>query len=115
MQHAMNAEKKHGDTTLYITTDSEIRWLNRKFHSTNSPTDVLSFPSNDRSYFGDIVISYDRARVQARQACWHVTDELELLAVHGLLHLAGYDDAKPRARARMWKKQEEILGKKELH
>lgn len=113
VRRAMKMEKKRGDVTLYITTDPEIRLLNRKFHATNAPTDVLSFPSNDRSYLGDIVISYDRARAQAREASRHVADELELLAVHGVLHLAGYDDAKPRARARMWKRQEEILGKKE--
>lgn len=115
MRRAMNMEKLKVDLTVYITTDSEIRLLNRKFHAMNAPTDVLSFPSYDRTYLGDIVLSYDRARVQARAVGWRIADELDLLALHGLLHLAGYDDAKPRARARMWKRQEEILGKKEIH
>lgn len=85
--------------------------LNRKFHATNSTTDVLSFPSNELEYLGDIVISYDRARVQARKAKWRIADELDLLVVHGVLHLLGYDDVTPRQRAHMWRRQEKILGK----
>ncbi len=114
-RRATKAERQNGALTVYITTDSEIRLLNRKFHAANTPTDVLSFPSNDHKYLGDIVISHDRARIQARAAGWRVADELDLLAVHGVLHLVGYNDTKPRAKARMWKRQKEILGNKELH
>ena len=96
--------------TIYITTDSEIRLLNRKFHATNAPTDVLSFPTGIDGYIGDVVISYDRARVQAHQAHWRIADELDLLAVHGVLHLIGYDDLTPHQRAKMWQRQTEILG-----
>jgi probable rRNA maturation factor len=62
-------------------------------------------------YLGDIVISYETARVNARRVGWRIADELELLVVHGTLHLLGYDDRSPRARARMWKRQAEILGR----
>ena len=118
---ALNAEKYRGarSVSIYVATDSEIRLLNRKFHATNAVTDVLSFPtrrrrdeSATRLYLGDIVISYDRARVQARQAGWRIADELDLLIVHGVLHLLGYDDLTLRKRAKMWKRQEEILGRK---
>ena len=108
---ALNAEKERGRVSIYVAPDSEIRQLNRKFHATDAPTDVLSFPSNDPDYLGDIVISYDRARIQAREAKWRIADELDLLAVHGALHLLGYDDTTPRKRAAMWKQQERILGK----
>lgn len=97
--------------TIYITTDSEIRLLNKKFHATNAPTDVLSFPTGIDGYIGDVVISYDRAQVQAHQAHWRIADELDLLAVHGILHLLGYDDLTPRKRAKMWQRQTEILGR----
>ncbi len=104
--------------TIYVTTDAEIRALNRKFHATNAATDVLAFPmegmqgrSIERPYVGDVVISYDHARVQARAARWRIAEELDLLAVHGILHLLGYDDLTPRKRARMWKRQEKILGR----
>jgi probable rRNA maturation factor len=115
MRRAMSTEKQRKEVSVYITTDAEIRLFNRKFHATNAPTDVLSFPSRDLAYLGDIVISYDRARAQARVAGWRIANELSLLAIHGLLHLAGYDDSNPRERVAMWKRQEKILGKKELH
>ncbi len=112
----MRAENVDAALTIYITDDSEIRALNRKFHATNAATDVLSFPTPrllregvERPYLGDVVISYERARVQAHAAGWRIVNELELLAVHGILHLLGYDDIKPGARKKMWKRQEEIL------
>jgi probable rRNA maturation factor len=102
--------------TIYVTTDAEIRALNLKFHAVHAATDVLSFPMEQgtdkpRPYIGDVVISYDRARAQAKAAGWRIADELDLLAVHGILHLLGYDDLTPRPRARMWKRQHEILGR----
>ena len=121
-QKTLRADAARADVslTLYITSDAEIRKLNRQFHATDTPTDVLSFPSSplyppdiggqQGGYLGDIIISYERARVQARAARWRIADELDLLAVHGILHLLGYDDLAPRARAKMWKRQAEILG-----
>jgi len=117
-QKTLRAEKARAVLTIYITTDAEIRKLNRQFHATNAATDVLAFPMqpNDalphwQHYLGDIIISYERARVQARKAGWCIADELDLLAVHGILHLLGYDDTTPRKRAQMWKRQAEILGR----
>ncbi len=103
--------------TIYITDDAEMRALNRRFHATDATTDVLSFPAaagGDRRVTplqGDIAISYDQARRQARAAGWRIGDELTLLVVHGVLHLLGYDDLTPRARATMWRQQEKILGR----
>lgn len=116
-RRTLRAECADAALTVYITTDAEIRALNRKFHATNAATDVLSFPAEklghsiERPYVGDVVVSYDRARVQARTARWRIADELDLLAVHGILHLLGYDDLTPRQRAKMWKRQEKILGR----
>lgn len=114
---ALRARDTHATITIYITNDAEIRKLNRTFHATDAPTDVLAFPMHSAGhprellYLGDVVISYERARVQARQAGWRVSDELDLLTVHGILHLLGYTDETPAARARMWQEQERILGK----
>ena len=112
----LRAEHASGSVTIYITDNAEIRKLNRQFHGTNAPTDVLSFPFRRGGVtpplHGDIVISYEQARAQARAVGWRIRDELELLTVHGILHLLGYDDQTPRARARMWKKQCKILGRK---
>ncbi|MBM3130747.1 MAG: rRNA maturation RNase YbeY [Chloroflexi bacterium] len=118
----LRAENANVALTIYVTDDAEIRKLNRAFHATDAPTDVLAFPSDGegglmwgrlikRPYIGDIIISYERAREQARAAGWRSADELDLLAVHGILHLLGYDDRMPRKRARMWRRQEEILGR----
>ncbi len=95
--------------TIVIVGDRTIRDLNRRFHHVNAPTDILSFPSDEENYLGDIVLSYETARENAHAAHWPIRRELELLVVHGLLHLLGYDDTRPRARASMWKRQGEIL------
>jgi probable rRNA maturation factor len=108
-QKTLRAEKSSMPLAIYITTDAEIHQLNRAFHATDAPTDVLSFPMDDG---GDIAISYETAKRQAHDAGWRIADEIELLTVHGILHLLGYDDLTPRQRARMWKRQAQILGRK---
>lgn len=113
----LHVHKARAALTIYITNDTEMRKLNYAFHATDAPTDVLAFPmhaashARELTYLGDVVISYERARVQARQAGWRIADELALLTVHGILHLLGYTDETLRARARMWQQQEKILGK----
>ncbi len=109
---ARAAHSVPAEATLYLTDDAEIRQLNKSFRATDAPTDVLAFPGVREDYLGDIVISYETAARQARQAHWRVADELDLLTVHGILHLIGYDDRTKRRRAEMWSKQEEILRKK---
>ncbi len=100
--------------TILISDDEHLRQLNRQFLGIDEPTDVLSFPAGyldpdtNATYLGDVIISYPRAAEQV--AAKHpVEDELRLLAVHGALHLLGYDHAEPEDEAKMWKVQEEIL------
>jgi len=126
----LRAERARATVTIYVTDDAEIRRLNRAYHATDAPTDVLAFPTRatrgkgqraSREHhaaplapydeLGDVIISYDRARVQARQVGWRIADEVDLLAVHGILHLLGYDDRTAHQRARMWQRQADILGK----
>jgi probable rRNA maturation factor len=71
-----------------ITGDTELRRLNREFLGHDYATDVLSFPSAGG---GDLAISRHRAAAQARSFGHSVTTEIELLMLHGVLHLAGYD------------------------
>jgi probable rRNA maturation factor len=82
--------------TLLLTTDAEIRRLNRTFRSRNRTTDVLSFPFEGeleprQPHLGDIAISISRARIQARRAGWPLASEMALLVTHGYLHLLGHD------------------------
>ena len=83
----------------------------------DAPTDVLSFPSDEIDpdtgfrYIGDIIISYPRAAEQANASGHAVTAELELLIVHAVLHLLGYDHADPVGKDKMWSSQASILTK----
>jgi len=83
-----------------ITNDAELQALNRVFRRKNYATDVLSFPGveerrADRKsappYLGDIAISLQRARAQARQWGHSIEDEIRILMLHGVLHLKGMD------------------------
>ncbi len=108
----LRLEKAAGRTiSIVVVGNRQIRSYNRRFHHVNAPTDVLSFRSDEKRYLGDIIISYQIAKANARKAGWKTSDELCLLVVHGILHLLGYDDTTPRAKRKMWKRQREILGR----
>jgi|SRR5579871_1430773 len=98
-----------------ITTDAELRRLNRDYRGKDAVTDVLSFPAPDsqppHSYIGDIAISYPRARDQARQFGHGTEDEIRILMLHGVLHLLGMDHETDKGRmARTEKRWRERLG-----
>jgi probable rRNA maturation factor len=106
----------NAELSVVFATDSEIRPLNKIYRHKDRPTDVLSFAmregkriAKDSGILGDIVISVDRARAQAKVFGTSFREEMELYIIHGVLHLLGYDDEKPAARKRMRKKEEELL------
>lgn len=75
-----------------ITTDADLRRLNERFLGKDHATDVLSFPAaSGNSHAGDLAISIDRARAQAREHGHSLVDELRILILHGALHLSGLD------------------------
>jgi len=74
-----------------ITNDEELQSLNRQFRKKDYATDVLSFPSGEADPIGDIAISMNRARAQAKEFGHTADEELRVLLLHGLLHLLGYD------------------------
>ena len=103
------------DISVVLTNSRRLQKLNRDYLGIDAPTDVLSFPASESDpetggrYLGDILISVPYARSSARKAGHSPEAELQLLVVHGVLHLLGHDHAKPREKARMWKAQREIL------
>lgn len=107
---ALQAEVTAGRAfDVLITGDAELQRLNRQFRSQPYPTDVLSFPSQDRADFlGEIAISEARAAAQAEQLGHSIGCEIRILMLHGVLHLAGLDheaDNGEMARAeRRWRK-----------
>ena len=103
-------------------SDEEIHSINRQFRNIDSPTDVLSFPQltfeegeeadvneNGEIVLGDIIISIDRAKEQAREYGHSLERELAFLAVHSMLHLMGYDHMEKDEEEDMFRRQKEIL------
>ncbi len=107
--------------TIVVDTDETLQELNRQYLGIDSPTDVLSFasdefdPDDQVQYIGDVVISFNRAELQAAQAGHALQDELQLLVVHGVLHLLGFDHAEPDQKAVMWSVQDSILNSLGCH
>ena len=93
-------------------TDPAIRELNRRYRSRDTPTDVLSFPLADEvcpDLLGDVVISVETLRRQARQRKRSMADELLRLLIHGILHLLGYDhEVSPAEAKRMHRMEREM-------
>ncbi|MDF1514566.1 MAG: rRNA maturation RNase YbeY [Anaerolineae bacterium] len=105
---------------VVVTDDAALHELNRRFRSVDAPTDVLSFSNDNRGPYvalggdfprdlGDVVISLERAQVQAADAGAELNAEMQLLVVHGTLHLLGYDHETSQEKAIMWAAQEQIL------
>jgi probable rRNA maturation factor len=99
-----------------IVTDEKIAELNEDFLERKGPTDVLAFPFGEDEavdepdrLFGEIVISADRARAEAKARRIDVAQELVLYAVHGMLHLAGYDDLTAKEAGKMHAREVRIL------
>jgi probable rRNA maturation factor len=80
-----------GHLTIAIAPDTRVRALNKRFRRTDKATDVLSFPAGERGELGDVIIAAGVARRQALAAGHSLQTELKVLALHGLLHLLGYD------------------------
>jgi probable rRNA maturation factor len=113
LQH--QKESLEVNLSVVLTDSRRLRKFNRDYLGIDAPTDVLSFPASESDpetgarYIGDILISVPYAANSAREAGHPLEAELQLLVVHGVLHLLGHDHARPREKARMWKAQREIL------
>ncbi len=101
-----------GDSATFsvvVSQDSEVKAANRRFRAADRTTDVLSFPDGEDQYLGDILISARMAAAQADERGHTVEEEIETLALHGLLHLAGFDhetdDGRMRAKERVLRRR----------
>ena len=94
VSRAKRALRLAGEVNIMVTGDAELRRLNRRFRAKDRETDVLSFPALRRlsnGLAGDIAISADIASDNARHLGHSPAEEIKILALHGILHLAGYD------------------------
>lgn len=115
------------EVSLSLVDDERIHELNREYRGVDSPTDVLSFALREESeeepeistgefeladdLLGDIIISVPRAREQAMEYGHSLARELVYLAVHGTLHLMGYDHEQDEERRAMRLKEEEVMAR----
>ncbi len=100
-----------GEISVAVVDDAEMRRLHARYFGDDSPTDVLSFPLEveNNHLEGEIVVCAETAVRQGRRLRRSPEEELILYAVHGALHLSGYDDMAPGDRAVMFRRQDEIL------
>ncbi|SPE18838.1 Endoribonuclease YbeY (modular protein) [Candidatus Sulfotelmatomonas gaucii] len=110
LKQAQDAVRLRGQVTVLLTTDENIRNLNRRFRGKNRSTDVLSFApnpqvQNQEKVAGDIAISIPTARRLAVEQGHALTCELKILILHGLLHLAGYDHDTDHGKMRRRERQ----------
>jgi len=117
VETAQASENVKGDVCVLITDAEEIQTLNRTYRAADRVTDVLTFPAWEGDailcppdgYLGDVAICYERAAEQAEEYGHSLERELAFLAVHGSLHLMGYDHMDPENERKMFQKQEQIL------
>ncbi|HXG18755.1 MAG TPA: rRNA maturation RNase YbeY [Methylomirabilota bacterium] len=100
------------ELSLALVTDQEMHQLNYHYRGKDKPTDVLSFPLADELHpflLGDVIISIDTASRQAQRRRHSLREELQVLLIHGVLHLLGYDHEVSRSEAiRMHRKEREL-------
>jgi probable rRNA maturation factor len=116
----MHNLEQSSELIIVISDDETLQELNRRFRGIDAPTDVLSFANDNRGpyaavavnfpqHLGDIVISIDTARRQASDVGADLASEMQLLVVHGTLHLLGYDHETKDDKHTMWAVQKHIL------
>jgi probable rRNA maturation factor len=109
-----------GTLTIVVSDDETVQALNFQYTGSDTPTDVLSFPGRDTDqdfvaagqsepYWGDVIIAYPTAARQAADCGHQPVEEVLLLALHGTLHLLGFDHQTAEGRAKMWAQQAAIL------
>ena len=98
---------KNKEFSILLTSNLKMKKLNNKFRKINKPTDVLSFPIKEKSYIGDIAVSYEI--VNSRSKNFFFIKEFDKVWVHGFLHLIGYDHIKNKDFIKMQKVEKRIL------
>lgn len=102
--------------SFVVVGDEEMTRMHESYRAEGGTTDVLTFPYDQdhlpeemQGYLGDIIVCYPQAARQGEAEGHTAQDELDLLAVHGTLHLLGYDDETAEEKVRMWREQRTIM------
>ena len=108
-------QNKSKNCTVFLTKNKTMKKLNKKFRNKNKPTDVLSFPFNNKMkykknlYLGDIAISYEIVNKRSKNSIFFL--ELDKMWIHGYLHLLGFDHKRKKDFTKMKKIEDLILNK----
>ena len=105
-KYSLFKNKKH-EFTIFLTSSNKMKKLNQKFRKKNNPTDVLSFPINEKAYIGDIALSFEI--INKRSKLTNFNFEFDKMWLHGYLHLIGYDHKKFKDFKKMNRKENLIL------
>jgi probable rRNA maturation factor len=106
---AAKLENKKGSVSLLFTGDDNIRQLNKQYRGKDAVTDVLSFPSGEEGFLGDIALCLPRAYEQAEEFGHSSEREVAFLVAHSMLHLFGYDHDSEEGERAMRERQREIM------
>jgi len=104
----ISSENLKGELSITFVNDERMIELNKRYAGRLETTDVLSFPFDVPDLLGDIYISLPQADRQKKEG---ILSELKLLTIHGILHLAGYDDTTEKERNKIRRKEHEYLRK----
>ena len=114
-------DAENSELDVIFTTDEKIHELNKKYRGTDRPTDVLSFAFRESDepeilnpeieILGEIIISVERAKIQAEEYGHSILREMVFLSVHGMLHLLGYDHMEEEERIEMENEQNFVMSK----
>jgi probable rRNA maturation factor len=107
-------EQDQAELCLVLVGNAEMRKLNAKFRNKDYPTDVLSFPAGDElptgvRLLGDVVISVEKAKEQAKERRRTLSEEIVILLIHGVVHLLGYDHERSPKDARIMDRLEKKI------
>ena len=109
--NAAGPRRKDAEVSITLTNDKEIHKLNKKYRGMDKPTNVLSFELGDDLLLGDIYISLDTVKREAKEAGISVAEHTAHMVVHGMLHLQGYDHIKDD-EAKIMESKEVVIMKK---
>lgn len=109
-KYLLNSLKINKSLNIVLTNNSHITQLHRDYFGIDTPTDVISFHSYGiKNFLGEIVISIEYAKKVSKNRKIPLVEELARYITHGVLHILGYRDDKPKLRQVMWTKQENLI------
>ena len=111
VKEILQKERKKYSLDVILLTDEEMIKLNKEFTKRNKTTDVLSFSLEEKGsdFLGEVYVSLDQAKRQAKEYKVSFQEELFRLVIHGVLHLLGYDHKKTKEKKLMQQKEEKYL------